>query len=518
MLTPFTSPRAPRRRPLSASGGDGRATVGNITVNGDLGRIDGRGIFLLGDIRVSGGLRDLQLGGTLGQQSGLSIGPPGTALQTVTLSLGNVADLSILSGMPIRSLTVVSWRDTDGVADVIAAAWIGTLKVSGKSGNATLGIPAIPGDFEASLTLTGVGAPRGIALNSATVLGDISGTTWDITGNVGTIDVRRNVTGWTLDVHSEVRTLKLGDVADTTVTVNGLVGSVQVIRWQSGSLVAASVGTLRTTGKSGNAMLGIPATPGNWGADVTLSGMGATRETLREVHVAGEADGTWGITGYGNSIKIGSSAATWEVSFTGDLRTLTGTGTLSGQFKANSIGAVTAKNINNAEFVLHQVPDSRRLALNSITAREWMTCTRILSAWNIGDVTAGGIVDSSIFAGVLTTRDLNSDGVLDLPDSATDLDLTAEGRARIRNVRVNGMRGADQRYVDSFINTNLAAADLGAVLVSYVRTDNGGVPFGIAADTIQRFTKRDQSGTSSRGPCMEPSSSTVDGDAEVRVF
>jgi hypothetical protein len=613
-----------------AKGGDGMVAIGEVHAD-TLRSISAPKSVLLGDITVTGTLGLLQLNSVGGSQSTITIGPAKTARQTVVLQLGQISDLSISSQAPIQSITSTQWLDTDAVADLITAPWLGTLSIKGDKRQ------GIAGNFEASTTLSGMGAAR-YTLSSATVLGDVSGSTWDITGNVGTIDIRGKVIDWTLGVHSGVQTLKLGDVAkadvtiqgaigtvtakrwqagqiqanslgtlnvtgvaattgspavrgdfgadltllgqglastastlgtatikgnvganawdvkgkvgsvavggavgtadsawqlknataittlklgdvaNTSVSVDGAVGLVQAIRWQTGLLAAASVGTAKTTGMRGDARLGIAAIPGDWGADVTLSGVGATRYTLGTAQIAGGADGTWEVTGHGNSVKVGSSAVTWDVTFTGNVASVTSNGDLSGRFEANSIGTVSAKNITDAEFNLNQVPDPKLLALKTMTAKEWMTAVRVLSAGNIGSVSALGMANSSVFAGVLATHDTNGDGVLDLPNPATELDLTAAGRAFIKSVRVSGVRGADRQYADSLINSNLAAAEFGSVYLGYVRTANSGVPFGLAADHIQMLTTRDKEGTAVFRNLALPGDSGVWDDAEVRVI
>jgi len=90
--------------------------------------------------------------------------------------------------------------------------------------------------------------------------------------------------------------------------------------------------------------------------------------------------------------------------------------------------------------------------------------------------------DSALFAGVAGPGDGNGDGVFDLPDPATQLALGVGERCRIDSLRVTGIRGEEF----TFINTNLAAAEFGYVYVRSSQDDNGGVPFGIAADTIDR--------------------------------
>ena len=75
---------------------------------------------------------------------------------------------------------------------------------------------------------------------------------------------------------------------------------------------------------------------------------------------------------------------------------------------------------------------------------------------------------------------------------ATDIALTAPARASIKSIKVTGDKWEDY----SMINSNIAAAEIGAVWINYDQTANG-VTHGLAADLIKKLTIKDDNGTTS---------------------
>jgi hypothetical protein len=116
---------------------------------------------------------------------------------------------------------VSEWRDTDATPDQITAPWIGSLATRGSK---VVGGPT--GDFEADLTLTGVGAAKG-TLAKAAILGSLRGATWDLAGNVSAL-ASLTVSRW---------------VEDTHIFANGPVGKVAFGGMHSASLFVGVIGT-----------------------------------------------------------------------------------------------------------------------------------------------------------------------------------------------------------------------------------------------------------------------------------
>ena len=462
---------------IRTRGGDRRARLGDIFASGPVGTIYAPAVDLEGDVLIEGTLRRLALGNVVGDQSSIVIGAAATTRDTARLSFGRVADLAVNSQTPIRSLVALEWLDAGADDDVITAPWIGTLRIKG---NRRAGVA---GQFDADLSLSGEGAPRGRALSSVVVAGPVTGE-WTITGDVGSIRAG-DATGWSLDVNSDVRSLRLGKVSgNTEVDVDGGIRSLRAVSWDGGSIEAAWLGYLRTTGARRPVVVN-----GDFSADIALSGVGAPRgRALASASIAGSlAGGTWNIaTGNVGSVRAASFGANWSLTAAaGDVRSLYSRGDFSSDVTAQSLASLYVRgNLTGARLDLTQPPEPRTYAARNISVRGWIADSSLLFSGNVRSVRAGGMRDSALFAGVTATGDQNGDGVLDLPDPGTELILGAGGRCRIWSLRVSGIRGEEF----TFINTNLAAAEFGYLYVRSSQDDNGQVAFGIAADTIDRAT------------------------------
>jgi hypothetical protein len=119
------------------------------------------------------------------------------------------------------------------------------------------------------------------------------------------------------------------------------------------------------------------------------------------------------------------------------------------------------------------------------------------------------MANSSCFAGVTQTSDLNADGVLDLPDPAVDIDY--DHPATIKKITVKGIKG--EQYC--FINSNTAAANIQSASIVYPKKDNNGQPFGLAAGLIKALKMRDETGTESYKNLDKPSDFIEFGDAKA---
>jgi len=104
-----------------------------------------------------------------------------------------------------------------------------------------------------------------------------------------------------------------------------------------------------------------------------------------------------------------------------------------------------------------------------------------------GDVSSfivGSMVDSSLRVGTLGARDLNGDGVADLP-SLDDF----RSSHRIRRFTVTGYRGA---AAPLFVNSNIAAEDLGAITLRDAQLNNQPdtvhEPFGLVGRSLRSLT------------------------------
>ena len=453
-------------------GAAAETTVEDVTVNGSLAKLDAKTADLLGNLTVTGGLGTLTLDDVVAQHA-LSIGSD-PLIASLSVTFDQVSDLSIDSDTPIKSITATEWLDSDSTPDTVSAPWLGTLTTKGRKADQKKGIAALAGDFEAGLTLDGTGNPKQ-TLGTAKIAGDLPNATWDITGNVGSITAD-DADGWTLNVHSTLKSLKLNQASDTTITVDGPIGSVTVAEWDTGSLEAGSLGSLKVTGNKKALLVG------DFDADLTLDTPVPKKSTLGSAKIAGSvSDGVWNVTG-----DVGS------VSVTGDF---------GGEIHAQSVKSVSVKgNMDGATLDLARGLDPlspKLMALARLSVTGWIQDSVVTTPGHIGSVTAGGMKNSSLFAGVATARDdlgmgAAADGVFDLPDLA-DLTPAAGGLvAGIKSVTIKGIK-VGKVYQDSFINTNIAAGSLGKVTLCYAKLDNDGnvsatdVPFGPLSGTALGF-------------------------------
>jgi hypothetical protein len=187
---------------------------------------------------------------------------------------------------------------------------------------------------------------------------------------------------------------------------------------------------------------------------------------------------------------------------------------IEGSWDCCSVKSITASSAPGFYLTLSQKPDAKILALGTLTIKGNFDGSRIASSGNIGTVTVGEMMDSSCFAGVTATRDVDaSDGVYDLPYPA-DLDETAS----IKSIKINGFnRPKGQNWV---LNSNIAASKIFNAYIACPKYDNRGTPFGICVfDYIKSLKIKDVNGTTNSwpsigGPIPPP---TLPGDMQIRI-
>jgi len=177
-------------------------------------------------------------------------------------------------------------------------------------------------------------------------------------------------------------------------------------------------------------------------------------------------------------------------------------GTLSGEWNCNTIKSVSALNIASAKLTLAQAPDAKVLALGALTAKSHIADSNIISGGNIGTINAGAMINSLCFAGI-------KDGVTGLPDPAVDINVAAS----IKSITVKGIKGEP----NSFINSNIAAANILGATLNYPRNDNNGVPFGVSADFIKSLKIKNAGGSITLKNRSLPEDSNDFGDFKIRL-
>jgi hypothetical protein len=285
-------------------GDDGKAAVRNVHADGSLQSLVGTAASLTGSLTVEGTLGRATLDALTGAT--IQIGGTPTATTGTSLTFGVVKDSGLTSGMPIGTLRVKQWLNTDGAPDLIQAPRIATLSATGDT------VKKLPGDFAANLVLSGLGETRASkTLGTATVKGALKPSVWDLHGgSAGRLTLGGAVgtapEPWELRNAATIGSLTMGDAANAVATVAGDVGAVKAVRWRAGSVEARTVASLTLTGAA--ATKTAPAVAGDFGADLTLSGdpaPRAPRKTLGSAAIGGSVSGLWQLTGPAGALRLG---------------------------------------------------------------------------------------------------------------------------------------------------------------------------------------------------------------------
>lgn len=468
---------------VTIKGGD--LIVHNVEIDGPLKSFTAKTADLMGDF-TSGPAGSIVLDDVVGPAV-MTIGAALGQRDTLSLTFDRVQDLVIDALMPIKQLKVTQWLDSDAIADVVSAFWLGKLAVLGQRGT-------VPGNFQAGLVLSGAGATS-TTLGSAKIAGDLGWgvaqtvVIWNITGDAGTIDASKGtIAGWELVMHSAVKSLKLGRVLSADVTVGdadgagrrGDIGTLSATQWDIGRILTGSVKTMTTRAD--------PRTTGGDGgmrADVELTGSAnpRVRQTLGSGRFGGRLDvGAWAVSGPTGKLSADAIGPDWVANFDGDVSGVAVKGNASGDLTARALGAFTVKgDYTNASLRLTLPVDpadtrARFKALGKLAVKGRMDNVDVRSAGHVGRIDTGLLWHTTIFAGV-------DDAVAGLPDPATDFTAIA----RIDSVKVKGARDEAVWFADS----RVAASHVGKATLAHALTPNGGVAFGVAANTFSSMSYKD---------------------------
>ena len=147
-----------------------------------------------------------------------------------------------------------------------------------------------------------------------------------------------------------------------------------------------------------------------------------------------------------------------------------------------------------------QGADSKGVALGKISVRNRIVNSSLFALHgSLNSLTAGAMENSTCFVGTVSLADDNGDGVEDLPNPATDIMLGAN-QPEIRKLTIKGIKGFAG---DFFVNSNIAAANMGAVALVRPRYENGVEPFGLAAHFIKKLTVTDDKGKRTTGKNLD---------------
>ena len=286
-----------------------RDTLGGVRIGGNVTDADWDVSGTAGTISIAGQITNWVLHGTGGVLTGVR-----------SLSLGDVVSGTVDIDGLLRALKAVRWQ-----LGSVGAHEAGSLRIQGRKANTRTGAPAVPGDFGADVTLVGLPGSTKPTLASASVAGDVTASTWDITGFVGTVKIAGQVANWLLQSATGqlagVKSLALGDVTNATVTANGGLGVVKVLRWLAGTLSARTVAGLKASGRRANPKKGVAAVAGDFNADVALAGSADPRKsTFATAAIAGDVTGAaWDITGTLRTLKVTGTVTNTTIRTSSDI-------------------------------------------------------------------------------------------------------------------------------------------------------------------------------------------------------
>ncbi len=184
---------------INARGGDNVFRLHHADVEGSLNALLAAKVDISGDVSISGSVKRLTLNDLNGEQT-ISIGPPGSHRDTLTLKLGQVVDTMLISQTPIRSATLINWRNTATPGNLIRAPWVGTLKATGDKRRGILGELIVNLELLDNLVAKTLGTVR--------VADALSGI-WQIAGHVGQISVGAIRDDWSAVISGDLTGLKV---------------------------------------------------------------------------------------------------------------------------------------------------------------------------------------------------------------------------------------------------------------------------------------------------------------------
>jgi len=416
----------------------------------------------------------------------------------------------------------VGWLPGGGQSRVYVYDCSGTADVA----LADIRVKAGKGDSIASITLGGVQAMEGVGLvvSGATAVGSIKDARKGPLGAVAFIAVDApaksvklkgelagfNLNGLELPGHTFAADLDAdGDLADGTgLWVSGELkkatfgadveadavfgGNVLKITGKgamTGDLVAAGYAKKLSfvgdwTGTTRALWIGKASTKGSWTGVLEATGADAKGVSIASLSAGRVPDAT--LIGPGGAKKITVQewlAGTIDVGWLGSLavkgnRKVAGVdGDLGADLTAVFAKSISAKgDLDGAAITLTQGVDPDVRALAKLKVVGWIRDSVVACSGHVGSVAVGGMDGSTFFAGVAGAE---------LPDEAADF----AGDCVVKKFAVNGIK-AGKLFVDSFIDSGVAAWQIVKASVREVVTDNGGETFGFAATDIGSLTWR----------------------------
>jgi hypothetical protein len=231
---------------------------------------------------------------------------------------------------------------------------------------------------------------------------------------------------------------------------------------------------------------------GAFAPDISLPGVAGATSAIGSFTAGAISSGTWAITGNVQRIAAGSVASGWTADISGTLNILNITHDAQIDLTASTVGSMIVHgSLSNSTITLNQPLAPAGNDLNTLMVGGSIESTILRANGNIGSITATSILNSTIFAGIITLP-----GGQTLPQQPTDFGNVAQ----INSITLRRTASA------SFSNSDIAAYALGRIVLDVVATSNGGTPFGLAAHSLRFISLTDQTTGKSAQIANVPSS------------
>lgn len=274
---------------------------------------------LNGSVVADQGIQSVSVRGTT-TNADFVLGPAADFLQT-SLNFNRVTNSTLDSQTPISTFSAADWASTGQRGAGITAPSIATLRINS--------------DFQGDLRLTGSSAAR--TLNSASIKGVAFLSSWNITGDVGTVSIGGGTTEFLMRVAGNLASFTTASASSTLVEVSGQANTVRASEWLSGALTAGGLIQFATTGGKGAS--------GDFGAVTSIGSV--VSSGVRSFNVKGSL----------TNADLSFAAPVKSFSVGGDVSESAITGT--------DFNALNFKRVSNTE--LNPTGD-----IGSITAWEWL--------------------------------------------------------------------------------------------------------------------------------------------------
>lgn len=531
-------------------------TFRNVEVTNFIGLVDFSTVDEIGNVSLSSGAQKVIFGNFNNTPGDTQLVIGGSHnIQPVTIVLGDAKDFSIHSTQRIKSITANSWIDErtpdnaiGGVEDRIYAPSLSSVKIAGNFGadietfiNSRLSTLSVGGSInDVTIRVAGdIGSIKAGDLTDASVIatGGLSNlsvgagivkSTIQAGANLGKISATE-LTESNISTDANLSNLSVGTILKTTIQADGNISKITATTLTESNvstglnltnlLISGPIG--KSTVQADGTIKKVTAnglTESNISTNSSLSNL-LVKETITESTI--QADGNISkITAKAltesnistdsilSNLSIGGAIEESTIQADGDIKKITATSLTDSTVSTDAflselaIGGTIEGGTIEADGGVKKLTavaltDSNLVAgtLTNMSVANAVTNSTIRTTGNIGKVTVGGLIGSNIFAGTDAR-----------PTTLDDFDTDQT----IESITIKGLGGGN-----SFIDSNVAAAVIGKIVVEGVNGDNEGEAFGFVADKVKKYTRV---GEISLSNLDEPGTEPPDSEGDYKLL